>query len=103
MTLAELITTYPLTNSAERRREDARHARWWREQLGHLPLSELTTTRIRQTVEAMETDGRNGSTAGFYFRFLRRVTAWAVCVGYLPADPCAGIPLPKEPTAPMRV
>jgi len=103
MTLTELINAYRLTHTDEGRREDARHGRWWIEQLGDLPLEQLTTLRIQQAVMQLEADGRAGSTAAFYFRFLRRVTAWAACVGHQPCDPCAGIPLPKEPTPPMRV
>ncbi|HSL04212.1 MAG TPA: tyrosine-type recombinase/integrase [Nitrospiraceae bacterium] len=53
--------------------------------------------------EPRATGPRAGSTVGFYLRFLRRVTAWAACVTMLPTDPCAGVPLPKEPTPIMRV
>ena len=37
MTVAELINSYRLTNTTDRRREDARHGRWWVEHLGTLP------------------------------------------------------------------
>src|SRR5512146_1636284 len=103
MTVAALITTYRLTHPQEPRREDARHARWWVEHIGQLPLSKLTTELILRAVQQLEADGRSGSTVAFYLRFFRRVTAWGATVRYLPADPCAGIPLPQEPTPPMRV
>ncbi|MGH7180917.1 MAG: hypothetical protein ACREJN_02950, partial [Nitrospiraceae bacterium] len=107
MTVAELIHAYRLTNLTDRRREDARHAHWWVEHLGSVPVSDLTQARILQAIEHVRTDGRHEvhswSIVAFYLRFLRRVTAWGACVAALPADPCAGIPLPKEPTPPMRV
>ena len=107
MTVAELINTYRLKNITDRRREDPRHARWWTEHFGTLPASGLTTQRILQALDHVQSEGRTGpragSTVAFYLRFLRRVTAWAVCVTMLPADPCAGIPLPKEGTPIMRV
>ena len=103
MTVAEFINTYRLTNLTDRRREDARHARWWVEELGALTVSALTTERILQAIHQLGKDGRSGSTVAFYLRFLRRVTAWGACVAMLPSDPCAGIPLPKEVTPAMRV
>lgn len=107
LTVAELINSYRLTNTTDRRREDVRHARWWVEHLGALPVSELTTARILQALDHVRAEGRTGTRAGatvaFYLRFLRRVTAWGACVTLLPADPCAGMPLPKEPAPPMRV
>jgi integrase len=106
-TVAELIHAYRVTNTTDRRREDPRHARWWAEHLGMLPVSGLTQERILHALDQIRADGRTGtragSTVGFYLRFLRRVTAWGTCVTMLSADPCAGIPLPKEPTPPMRV
>jgi integrase len=103
-TLGELITHYRLANPSDRRpHEDGRHAHWWMEQLGDLPLSALTTERIAQAVAQLEAGERAGSTVAFYLRFLRRVTAWGTCVLYLATDPCTDLPLPKEPTAPMRV
>jgi len=107
MTVAELINSYRLTNTTERRREDPRHAKWWVDHLGTLPVSDLTQERILQALEHVRAEGRLGTRAGstvaFYLRFFRRVTAWGVSVTMLPADPCAGIPLPKEPTPLMRV
>lgn len=107
MTVAELIHSYRVTNLTDRRREDPRHARWWVDHFGTLPASGLTTPRILQALDQVRAEGRSGpragSTVGFYLRFLRRVTAWGACVTMLPADPCAGIPLPKEPTPVMRV
>lgn len=107
MTVAELINTYRVTNLTERQREDVRHARAWTEQLGTLPVSSLTQSRILHALDQVRRDGRTGSRSGsttaFYLRFLRRMTAWGSCVALLPADPCIGIPLPKEPTPPMRV
>ncbi|OAI47491.1 hypothetical protein AYO43_04360 [Nitrospira sp. SCGC AG-212-E16] len=106
-TVADLINSYRLTNLTDRRREDARHGRWWVEHFGTLPASGLTQARVLQALDQVRIDGRTGprkgSTIGFYLRFLRRATAWGACVAMLPADPCAGIPLPKEPTPPMRV
>ena len=107
MTVAELIYSYRLTNRTDRRRDDALHARWWAGHLGTLPVSELTQARVLQAGEAVRTDGRTGfrrgPTVAFYLRFLQRVTAWATCVAMLPADPCAGMSLPKEETPVMRV
>jgi integrase len=108
LTVAELINTYRVTNLTERRREDPRHARWWvEEHLGTLPVSDLTTARILQALNRVRAEGRTGARAGstvaFYLRFLRCVTTWGTCVTMLPTDPCVGIPLPKEPTPPMRV
>lgn len=108
MTIAELINTYRLTNLNDRRREDVRHARWWVEHFGPLPASGLTTQRIRQAIHQLGTEeGRTGTRAGstvaFYLRFLRRVTAWGTVLTYLPVDPCAGVPLPKEGTPVLRV
>jgi len=107
MTVAELINTYRLTNTEDGRREDPRHARWWVEHFGALPVSALTTECILRALDQVRADGRTGARAGatvaLYLRFLRRVTAWGTCTAVLPADPCAGIPLPKEPAPPMRV
>jgi integrase len=107
VTIADLINTYRLTNTSDRRREDPRHARWWVAHLGPLPVSELTQARVLHALDQVRAEGRCGTRAGstvaFYLRFLRRVTAWGACRTYLPVDPCAGIPLPKEPTPPMRV
>ena len=58
---------------------------------------------MNTSVAEGRTGARAGSTVGFYLRFLRRVTAWGTCVALLPADPCVGIPLPKEGTPIMRV
>lgn len=107
-TVGELINRYRLTDPTDHRREDPRHARWWVEHFGTLPASGLTTERILQAIETLRTEQgrtgtRAGSTVGFYLRFLRRVTAWAVCAAMLPSDPCDGIPLPKEGTPVMRV
>jgi integrase len=107
MTVAELIDAYRLTNTTAHRREDPRHARWWVEHFGALPVSGLTQPRILHALDQVRTEGRTGARAGstvaHYLRFLRRVTAWGACVTILPADPCAGIPLPKEGTPVMRV
>ncbi|HEV8328462.1 MAG TPA: site-specific integrase [Nitrospiraceae bacterium] len=106
-TVADLINTYRVANTTDRRREDARHARWWVEHFGTLPASGLTTERILRALEHVKAEGRYGaragSTVGFYLRFLRRVTAWGSCVAMLPIDPCAAIPLPKEGTPVLRV
>ena len=104
MNVADLITAYQLKSSTiGRRLDDARHAAWWGDHLGTLTLSNLTTERIVQATEHLQHGGRAGSTVGMYLRFLRRVTAWGTSLTYLPADPCNGIPLPKEPPPPMRV
>src|SRR5262245_32200541 len=107
MTVAELINTYRLTNLTDRRREDVRHGHWWTEHLGTIPVSGLTPTRILQALDEVRATGRTGtrtgSTIGHYLRFFRRVTAWGRCVAMLPADPCSGIPLPKEGAPIMRV
>ena len=101
--VSELLTLYRIHPGDHMRREDGRHARWWVDELGALPASKLTTARILQAVEQLGADGRSGSTVAFYLRFLRRVTAWGTGAVYLSVDPCAGIPLPKEPTPAMRV
>ncbi len=107
MTVAELITLFRLRTTTERRREDPRHAHWWVEHLGLMPVADLSTARILEACEHLRTTGRtgvrSGSTVAFYLRFLRRVTAWATGALYLSVDPCAAIPLPKEPAMPMRV
>lgn len=46
MTVAELINMYRLTSIIGHRREDPRHAHWWKEHLITLPASGLTTQRI---------------------------------------------------------
>src|SRR5262245_59502686 len=103
MTVADIITTYRQANTIDRRPDDKRHAHWWVEHFGTLPLSVLTTERIRQAIDHLRANGWAGSTVGMYLRFLRRVTAWGTTLTYLPVDPCTGIPLPKEPPPPMRV
>lgn len=77
VTVAELITTFRLTNTTDRRREDPRHARWWTDHLGTLPVSLLTQACILQALTHVQAEGRLGTRAGstvaFYLRFLRRV------------------------------
>ncbi len=99
----ELINLYRLQPGDHAPKEDGRHARWWVEELGAVPVAELTTAQIRQAVHQLGAEGRSGSTVAFYLRFLRRITAWGTGALYLSVDPCIGIPLPKEPTRPMRV
>ena len=108
LTVGRLIQLYRVQPGDHRRKEDPRHGRWWVEHFGTLPASGLTTARILQAIDELQTESgrtgtRAGSTVGFYLRFLRRVTAWGTVVQVLPADPCVGIPLPKEPTPIMRV
>lgn len=107
LTVGRLIQLYRVQPGDHRRKEDARHARWWVEHVGTLLVSGLTTARILQALEHVKAEGRYGtragSTVGFYLRFLRRVTAWGSSVSMLPTDPCVGIPLPKEGTPVMRV
>jgi len=85
------------------RREDGRHAGWWIRHLGREPVSALTPDRICVALERLTSRGRSPSTVAFYLRYLRRVCAWCTLMSYLPADPCAGMTLPKERTPPMRV
>jgi len=96
MTTRELIKCYRRTSGEYARREDERHARWWGERIGHEPVSALTTNLITTQLDRLGNHGRSPSTACFYLRFLRRVTVWATLMSYLPADPCAGMDLPKE-------
>jgi len=103
MTTRELIKCYRRTSGEYARREDERHARWWGERIGHEPVSALTTNLITTQLDRLGNHGRSPSTACFYLRFLRRVTVWATLMSYLPADPCAGMDLPKERTPRPRV
>ena len=102
-TVAELLLRYRTLAGHVVRQEDARHARWWVDQLGDLPLEQLTVDRIQRQLRTLAKRGRSESTQNFYFRFLRRVCAWGVTVGDLPADPCTAIPLPKETMPALRV
>jgi integrase len=103
VTVAELLNSYRLTSGERQRNEDERHAHWWTEQLGDLPLDLLTQDRIQQQLTAMVSFARSEFTRNFYFHFLRRVCAWGVTLGHIPADPCTGIPLPKEKMPTLRV
>lgn len=103
MTISELITLYRRTAGDGTRREDARHAQWWRDNIGHRPLSDLTTQLILVELDHLASYGRSPSTVNFYLRFFRRVCAWGALVAYLPTDPCAGMALHKEPTPTLRV
>lgn len=103
MLVRELIEAYRSTSSAQSRREDSRHAAWWATRIGREPVEALTTGLIVQTVDRLAAYGRSPTTVAFYLRFLRRVCAWGALMGSLPADPCAGMELPKERTPPLRV
>ena len=72
-TVWRLIAMYRAHFGEYARREDGRHDRWWIEELGVLPASELTTARILRTVQQLEADERSESTVAFYLRFLRSV------------------------------
>lgn len=101
-TVQALITTYRLSEP-DRKADDPRNTRWWIEQLGPLPLAELTIDRIHQAVDGLRTAGRSGNTITFYLRFIRRVCAWGANLQYLVYDPCKNMPLPKEGEPPLRV
>jgi len=101
-TVQELITTYRLCEP-HRRADDPRNARWWIEQVGPLPVTELTISRIHQALDVLRKDGRAENTITFYLRFIRRVCAWGVTLQYLSYDPCQNMPLPKEGEPPLRV
>ncbi len=103
VTVGRLIEAYRRESGAAPRREDVRHARWWIDQLGDLPLDLFTRDRINQQLTAMEAFARSEFTRNFYFRFLRRVCAWGVTVGHFQTDPCKSIPLPKEKAPTLRV
>ena len=47
-TVAELILRYRTLAGHVVRHEDARHARWWVDQLGDLSLERLTVDRIQR-------------------------------------------------------
>lgn len=102
-TIRDLIGRYRHKAGARERREDVRHAKWWCERIGDLPLSELTTDLIVAQMDQLAAYNRSPSTVNFYLRFLRRVCAWGTLLAYLPADPCAPIALPTERTPTPRV
>lgn len=102
-TIGRLIDTYRSESGEPSRREDTRHARWWKERLGDEPVTALTGERIASELDHLASYGRSPSTVAFYLRFLRHVTAWGAICAYLPSDPCAGMALPKERTPEPRV
>jgi integrase len=101
--VAQLILRYRTLAGHAVRQEDARHARWWVDQVGDLPIERLTESHILRQLLTLAKQGRSGSTQNFYLRFLRRVCAWGITVGDLQADPCCAIPLPKETIPALRV
>lgn len=102
MTVRELIKAYQ-AGDTPRRREDTRHALWWMDQIGELPVDHLDATLIHRQVQTLMKRGRSEWTANHYLRFFRRVCAWGALMAYLPADPSKTIPRPKDKPAVLRV
>lgn len=102
MLIRDVIQAYLASHVRGRGREDHRHAAWWCAQIGQEESPTLSTSLIVMKLDALAAYGRRPATVGFYLRFLRRVCAWGALMSYLPADPCAGMTLPKESPQPMR-
>ncbi|ULA61740.1 MAG: hypothetical protein LZF60_360087 [Nitrospira sp.] len=102
MTVQALIQAYRTAHPTVGR-ESTRHAKWWSAQLGKEAAGTLTPALLLERLDRLASYGRSPSTVAFYLRFIRRVTAWATLMSYLPADPCAGMTLPKENTPAPRV
>lgn len=102
MDVRTLIVAYRKGNPAPGR-EDTLHAQWWTQHLGEAAAASLTAARLLEGLDRLASYGRSPSTVNLYFRFFRRVCAWGVREEILPADPCAGIPLPKQPKPALRV
>ncbi len=103
LTVGQLIQDYRTAASEPPRREDARHARWWTEQLGPLPVEQFTADLIRRNVHTLAKRGRRESTGSHYLRFMRRVCTWGLSESLLTEDPCEKIERPKERPAVFRV
>lgn len=83
-------------------REDARHAKWWAQELEEAAAT-LTAARLLESLDRLGRYGRSPSTVAKYLRFLRRVCAWGTLVGYLPTDPSIDLGFPKQPRPSLRV
>lgn len=63
--------------------------------LGHIPLSTLTRTDIGRWVNQLRDEGASGKTIGNKLGFLSGCLNLAVCAGHIPANPAAGVRLPR--------
>jgi len=84
--------------SASSKAEIRRRVTFWIDQLGPLPVRELTAELIRHNLEALCT-GRRPATVNMYARTLRKACRWAAEHGFLKADPCTDVS-PQKETAP---
>lgn len=64
--------------------------------LGAVPLSALKRTDVSSWVNTLRTAGNSGKTVGNKLGFLSGVLNAAVADGYIPANPAAGIRLPRS-------
>jgi integrase len=63
--------------------------------LGHIPLSTLSRTDISKWVNTLQADGASGKTISNKLGFLSGCLNLAVKVGEIPANPAAGVRLPR--------
>ncbi len=63
--------------------------------LGCIPLTELSRTDLSRWVNKMQADGASGKTIGNKFGFVSGCLNAAVRDGHIPANPAAGIRLPR--------
>ena len=103
VTVGRLIEAYRRESGAAPRREDVRHARWWIDQLGDLPLEQLTADLLDRNLTTLEKRGCANTTRQKYFRFFRRVCRFGLTTHALAGDPCHTVELPKAPRPLMRV
>jgi len=110
-----MIERYMATNKLRSRREDSRHATWWRAQLGNTRLNQVTPALLEEAMRklARTEDGRNKKQDGpkttytpqtvvHYMKFLRKVLNVAVRDGRLGRNPFGQVKLPKVSTGKTR-
>jgi integrase len=111
--LAEAIDRYVALLPALRLKDERnrlRHARWWREKVGHVALAELTPARVSAVRDQLllgqrgvNTERRSPATATRYLAALSAILTVAVDDwGWLQDNPVKRVRKPKEPAGRVR-
>jgi integrase len=98
-TVSSYVTEHLGTLSGVERKTIAEYRRYFTRDiepvLGHIPLQTLSRTDISKWVNKLRADGASGKTIGNKLGFLSGVLNLAVKAGEIPANPAAGVRVPR--------
>jgi len=104
-TLADLVDRYAelIVPKKKNGRNDLRHLKYWKSQLGAYTLSDVTPALIVEARDELRSSGRSDSTANRYMTSLSHALTVATNEwGWLESNPCRKIKKLKEPRGRVR-